>query len=771
MRIADERGSRRRRGSAVRARRRERQLTRMPAASVLRTPTARVLDEGDEARGHRLLATDPVARVRPRRPGRGRRARRRRRSARRSGGSATGGGLEAVCLAGANLIPFAVPAPSGPPPRLRRARPAGPAGAARRSSARRRRSPPLWDLLAPALGPGPRPPPAPAADGHRRAAGGRRRPAGPPRSGPTSSRRCCPPAVAMFTEEVGVTPLRVDGGAATAPGSPNCVRAGQSLAWIEDGEVLFKAEIGAVTRAACQVQGVWVAPALPRPRASARPGRPPSSSTPARRSPRWSASTSTTSTPPPAPPTAGSASARSGSTPASSSEPATERLARSDTSVRRADTTGPGSRHCAADHRSRPGRLLRQRRGRRARRRRSLPRGLGGRRQHRGRRASDRRPRAGHGAAPSRPPPTSPDADADRRLGEATVEDGIGDRRLDRRRGTSPPPPSGPTTRRCTCARAATSWQVVAEPALVHPELGEGQHLLLARSLPERAPITDAAGAPLFTPDRGGQRRRRPGPGHRPAGAGRRALGRHRHRGRGHRRRRRGRPRRPVRPRDHPAPSGLRGDPRPRCSTCRARSSRPRRGCSRPAPASPSRCSAASGRPPPRSSRRPRRTASPRYAAGDQLGLSGLQRAFQEQLTGTAGFTVPVVSTDEDTGDEGREIDVRRAGAGQPAADAARPGGAERRRRRRRRPAAADAPRRRPAGHRRDPRRLLQRGRRRRQRPGRAVPAGLEHEDDHRHRAAVGRRPHPGHRRCPAPGRRPSRAASSRTRTSSTWAP
>ena len=39
------------------------------------------------------------------------------------------------------------------------------------------------------------------------------------------------------------------------------VRAGQSLAWIEGGEVLFKAEIGAVSRSVCQVQGVWVAPA------------------------------------------------------------------------------------------------------------------------------------------------------------------------------------------------------------------------------------------------------------------------------------------------------------------------------------------------------------------------------------------------------------------------------------------------------------------------------------------------------------------------------
>ncbi len=39
------------------------------------------------------------------------------------------------------------------------------------------------------------------------------------------------------------------------------IAAGRALAWIERGEVLFKAEIGAVSRAACQVQGVWVAPA------------------------------------------------------------------------------------------------------------------------------------------------------------------------------------------------------------------------------------------------------------------------------------------------------------------------------------------------------------------------------------------------------------------------------------------------------------------------------------------------------------------------------
>ena len=45
-----------------------------------------------------------------------------------------------------------------------------------------------------------------------------------------------------------------------------------------------------------------------------------------------------------------------------------------------------------------------------------------------------------------------------------------------------------------------------------------------------------------------------------------------------------------------------------------------------------------------------------RYAAGDQLGLSGLQRAFQAQLTGTPGYTIKVASTDTKTGDQGQQI-------------------------------------------------------------------------------------------------------------------
>ena len=64
----------------------------------------------------------------------------------------------------------------------------------------------------------------------------------------------------MAPGEVGVSPVRSDGGAAYRARVAELVRAGQSLAWIEDGVVVFKAEIGAVSRAACQIQGVWVAP-------------------------------------------------------------------------------------------------------------------------------------------------------------------------------------------------------------------------------------------------------------------------------------------------------------------------------------------------------------------------------------------------------------------------------------------------------------------------------------------------------------------------------
>jgi uncharacterized protein len=71
-----------------------------------------------------------------------------------------------------------------------------------------------------------------------------------------------PACVAMFTEEVGVSPVGLDGGAAYRARVLDLIRAGRSFARIEAGEVVFKAEIGAVTPLACQVQGVWVPPSL-----------------------------------------------------------------------------------------------------------------------------------------------------------------------------------------------------------------------------------------------------------------------------------------------------------------------------------------------------------------------------------------------------------------------------------------------------------------------------------------------------------------------------
>ncbi|MFJ2192742.1 GNAT family N-acetyltransferase [Kitasatospora sp. NPDC087861] len=71
-----------------------------------------------------------------------------------------------------------------------------------------------------------------------------------------------PACVAMFTEEVGVSPLAGDGGLLYQARVAELVTTGRSFArFTEDGQVVFKAEIGAVTEGACQVQGVWVAPA------------------------------------------------------------------------------------------------------------------------------------------------------------------------------------------------------------------------------------------------------------------------------------------------------------------------------------------------------------------------------------------------------------------------------------------------------------------------------------------------------------------------------
>lgn len=70
-----------------------------------------------------------------------------------------------------------------------------------------------------------------------------------------------PASVAMHTEELGVSPEAAGGGAAYRARVTQLIENGWSFARIEDGKVLFKAEIASVTEHACQVQGVYVDPA------------------------------------------------------------------------------------------------------------------------------------------------------------------------------------------------------------------------------------------------------------------------------------------------------------------------------------------------------------------------------------------------------------------------------------------------------------------------------------------------------------------------------
>jgi predicted GNAT family acetyltransferase len=80
-----------------------------------------------------------------------------------------------------------------------------------------------------------------------------------------------PASVAMFTEEVGVPPSAGESMHVYRARVAELVRAGRAFARFDDGRVVFKAEVGAVSAGACQVQGVWVAPEL-RGRGLAAPG-------------------------------------------------------------------------------------------------------------------------------------------------------------------------------------------------------------------------------------------------------------------------------------------------------------------------------------------------------------------------------------------------------------------------------------------------------------------------------------------------------------------
>jgi predicted GNAT family acetyltransferase len=69
-----------------------------------------------------------------------------------------------------------------------------------------------------------------------------------------------PAAVAMYTEEVGVSPLQDDGGRGYKRRISELIRAKRAYARFAGDRVIFKAELAIVTRRTTQVQGVWMDP-------------------------------------------------------------------------------------------------------------------------------------------------------------------------------------------------------------------------------------------------------------------------------------------------------------------------------------------------------------------------------------------------------------------------------------------------------------------------------------------------------------------------------
>ena len=223
---------------------------------MLTHPTARVLEPGDLDAALTVLDRDPVANafvtsrvsvagLDPWRLGG------------EMWGWYSGGRLASLCYAGANLVPIcATPeAVRAFAERARRAGrrcssivgPAGPTGD-------------LWQQLAPHWGP------AREVRAHQPLMATRALPSDvAPDPHVRRVRRnemdlIMPACVAMFTEEVGVSPLAGDGGLLYQARVAELVSTGRAFARIENGEVVFKAEIGAATRHTCQIKGVWVAP-------------------------------------------------------------------------------------------------------------------------------------------------------------------------------------------------------------------------------------------------------------------------------------------------------------------------------------------------------------------------------------------------------------------------------------------------------------------------------------------------------------------------------
>lgn len=71
-----------------------------------------------------------------------------------------------------------------------------------------------------------------------------------------------PAAVAMFTEEVGVDPRGGDNGRSYRARIGELIGAGRAYARFDGDTVMFKAEVGSLSRSVALIQGVWVHPQL-----------------------------------------------------------------------------------------------------------------------------------------------------------------------------------------------------------------------------------------------------------------------------------------------------------------------------------------------------------------------------------------------------------------------------------------------------------------------------------------------------------------------------
>lgn len=167
-----------------------------------------------------------------------------------------GGPGDSLCFSGANLVPL-----RGGPEDLRAFADRAVRGARVCSSVvgRRELALPLWELLSEHWGP-----PRELRDDQPLLALEKTAGIAPDlkvrRVRPDEIDRYLVAAVAMFTEEIGVDPRAGDGGRSYRRRVASLIESGRAWARFEDGEVVFKAEVGALSRRTGQIQGVWVHP-------------------------------------------------------------------------------------------------------------------------------------------------------------------------------------------------------------------------------------------------------------------------------------------------------------------------------------------------------------------------------------------------------------------------------------------------------------------------------------------------------------------------------